>query len=120
MEFRLFRGGKALLQKEGPKYQYGTGCLSDGVLGAWIGEVCGLRNILDSAKVTSHLKSVYKYNFKERSYQIIQIHRDHHMLWEMKADFFSAPGQKEECFPCLSFTAMKSGQALSTRLLLIL
>jgi uncharacterized protein (DUF608 family) len=56
---------RELLQKEGPKYQYGTGCLSDGVLGAWIGEVCGLKNILDSAKVTSHLNSVYKYNFKE-------------------------------------------------------
>jgi uncharacterized protein (DUF608 family) len=56
---------KALLQKEGPKYQYGTGCLSDGVLGAWIGEVCGLKNIVDSGKVTSHLKSVYKYNFKQ-------------------------------------------------------
>jgi uncharacterized protein (DUF608 family) len=56
---------KALLQKEGPKYQYGTGCLSDGVLGAWIGEVCGLKDILDPVKVTSHLKSVYKYNFKK-------------------------------------------------------
>ena len=56
---------KALLQKEGPKYQYGTGCLSDGVLGAWIGEVCGLRNIIDSSKVTSHLNSVYKYNFRK-------------------------------------------------------
>ncbi len=56
---------KALLQKEGPKYQYGTGCLSDGVLGAWIGEVCGLNNILDPVKVTGHLNSVYKYNFKK-------------------------------------------------------
>ena len=27
-----------LLEKEGPKYQYGSGCLSDGVLGAWIAE----------------------------------------------------------------------------------
>ena len=27
-----------LLRKEGPKYQYGDGCLSDGVLGAWIAE----------------------------------------------------------------------------------
>jgi hypothetical protein len=53
-----------LMQKEGPKYQYGMGCLSDGVLGAWIAEVCGLGKILDSAKVTSHLKSVYKYNFR--------------------------------------------------------
>ena len=27
---------QALLQKEGPKYQYGSGCLSDGVLGFWL------------------------------------------------------------------------------------
>jgi uncharacterized protein (DUF608 family) len=53
-----------LLQEEGPKYQYGKGCLSDGVLGIWIAEVCGLKNIVDSVKVASHLKSVYKYNFK--------------------------------------------------------
>jgi len=52
-----------LLQSEGPKYQYGTGCLADGILGDWIGEACGLRNVVDSAKVRSHLNSVYKYNF---------------------------------------------------------
>jgi uncharacterized protein (DUF608 family) len=55
---------KELLQKEGPKYQYGKGCLSDGVLGVWIAAVCGLENIVDSSKVASHLKSVYKYTFK--------------------------------------------------------
>jgi uncharacterized protein (DUF608 family) len=56
---------RQLLLKEGPKYQYGSGCLSDGVLGTWMGEVCGLKDILDSAKIASHLKSVYKYNFKK-------------------------------------------------------
>jgi uncharacterized protein (DUF608 family) len=55
---------KELLQKEGPKYQYGKGCLSDGVLGVWIAEVCGLKNVVDPVKVASHLNSVYKYNFK--------------------------------------------------------
>jgi hypothetical protein len=54
----------AMLQKEGPKYQYGNGCLSDGVLGAWIGRVCGLGEFIDPAKVSSHLASVYKYNLK--------------------------------------------------------
>ncbi|HLP73066.1 MAG TPA: GH116 family glycosyl hydrolase [Bacteroidales bacterium] len=53
-----------ILKKEGPKYQYGTGCLSDGVLGAWIAQVCGLGSIFDSAKVKNHLNAVYKYNFK--------------------------------------------------------
>jgi hypothetical protein len=54
----------ALLQKEGPKYQYGNGCLSDGVLGCWLAEVCGLPQTLDNDKITSHLNSVYKYNLK--------------------------------------------------------
>ncbi|HDL18196.1 MAG TPA: hypothetical protein ENH29_03995 [Bacteroidetes bacterium] len=53
-----------LLQKEGPKYQYGTGCLSDGVLGFWIARMCGLGEIADPAKVTSHLLAVHKYNLK--------------------------------------------------------
>ncbi|MBN1819777.1 MAG: hypothetical protein JW833_03635, partial [Prolixibacteraceae bacterium] len=55
---------RELLQKEGPKYQYGTGCLSDGVLGTWIAEMCGLPEFIDHVKVKSHLNSVYKYNLK--------------------------------------------------------
>lgn len=54
-----------LLKKEGPKYQYGKGCLSDGVLGDWISRMCGMKGILDQEKVTSHLRSVYQYNFKK-------------------------------------------------------
>lgn len=54
----------ALLKKEGPKYQYGTGCLSDGIMGMWMASMCGLPEIIDSDKVTSHLKSVHKYNLK--------------------------------------------------------
>jgi len=54
---------KSRLLNEGPKYQYGTGCLSDGVLGTWIGAVCGISDIVDPVKVTSHLNAVYKYNF---------------------------------------------------------
>ncbi len=56
---------KDLLEKEGPKYQYGKGCLSDGVLGAWIGRMCGLEDTIDQAKIRSHLLAVYKYNLKE-------------------------------------------------------
>jgi hypothetical protein len=56
---------KELLQKEGPKYQYGKGCLSDGVLGAWIARMCGLNDPVDSTKIKSHLKAVHKYNLKE-------------------------------------------------------
>ena len=54
-----------LLKKEGPKYQYGKGCLSDGVLGAWIAKVCGLPEFLDKQKVTNHLLAVHQYNLKD-------------------------------------------------------
>ena len=53
-----------ILQKEGPKYQYGNGCISDGVLGIWLARVCGLENFIVPAKVQSHLYSVYTYNMK--------------------------------------------------------
>ncbi|MCD6346394.1 MAG: hypothetical protein J7L96_03135, partial [Bacteroidales bacterium] len=52
------------LLREGPKYQYGNGCLSDGILGMWMASVCGLSEVLDNEQVKSHLLSVYKYNLK--------------------------------------------------------
>ena len=54
-----------LLRKEGPKYQYGKGCLSDGILGAWIGRVCGLDDFIDPQKIKSHLLSVHRYNLRK-------------------------------------------------------
>jgi hypothetical protein len=54
-----------ILQKEGPKYQYGKGCLSDGVLGTWLAQISGVGGILDEDKVRSHMQSVYKYNFRK-------------------------------------------------------
>jgi uncharacterized protein (DUF608 family) len=53
-----------LLKKEGPKYQYGTGCLSDGVLGSWIALVCGVGDVLNQERVSRHLQSVHRYNLK--------------------------------------------------------
>ena len=54
-----------LMKREGPRYQYGTGCLSDGVLGAWMAEVCGVGQILGARKVRSHLRAVFRYNFRK-------------------------------------------------------
>jgi len=53
------------LRKEGPKHQYGSGCLSDGIIGMWHATVCGLNEIIDNEKVTSHLKAVHKYNLRK-------------------------------------------------------
>jgi uncharacterized protein (DUF608 family) len=54
----------ALFEKEGPKYQYGTGCLADGVLGSWLAMACGVEPALDREKVASHLKAVHHHNLK--------------------------------------------------------
>lgn len=54
----------ALLHNEGPKYQYGAGCLSDGVLGAWLALSCGAGQVLDPLKVTSHLRAIHHHNLK--------------------------------------------------------
>jgi len=54
-----------LMRSEGPKYQYGAGCLSDGALGAWLAAVCGVGEILDADKVASHVAAVFRYNFRE-------------------------------------------------------
>jgi len=53
-----------LLNRQGPKYQYGTGCLSDGVLGFWMARICGLGEIVDPGKVRSHLAAVHRYNLR--------------------------------------------------------
>ena len=54
----------ANFEKDGPKYQYGTGCISDGVVGAWLCHLAGITDIISRDKLISHLRSVYKYNFK--------------------------------------------------------
>jgi uncharacterized protein (DUF608 family) len=56
---------RALLEKEGPKYQYGGGCLADGVLGAWMAAVCGVGEVLDREKTASHLRAVHRHNLKK-------------------------------------------------------
>jgi uncharacterized protein (DUF608 family) len=55
---------RAIAQSEGPKYQYGKGCLSDGVLGDWLARCCGVTPVLDSAKTGKHLAAVFKHNFR--------------------------------------------------------
>ena len=53
-----------LLKREGPKYQYGSGCLSDGVIGAWMSTIYGIETPLDQKNVHSTLQSIFRNNFK--------------------------------------------------------
>jgi hypothetical protein len=53
-----------LLKREGPKYQYGSGCLSDGVIGAWMASLYGIDIPLAGKNVRSTLQSIFRNNFK--------------------------------------------------------
>lgn len=53
-----------LLKREGPKYQYGNGCLSDGVIGAWMARLYGAETPINREHVRDTLRSIFAYNFK--------------------------------------------------------
>jgi uncharacterized protein (DUF608 family) len=53
-----------LLRREGPKYQYGSGCLSDGVIGAWMARTYGIETPLERKNVRATLEAIFKHNFK--------------------------------------------------------
>ena len=53
-----------LLKKEGPKYQYGTGCISDGVIGAWMAKIYGIPTAQNRTRVRRTLKAIFEYNFR--------------------------------------------------------
>ena len=54
----------AILKKEGPKYQYGSGCISDGVMGQWLTRQMGLPDALDAGRSRKHLKAIFRHNFR--------------------------------------------------------
>ena len=53
-----------LLKREGPKYQYGSGCLSDGVIGTWMARAYGVEIPLESEHLKSALRAIFANNFK--------------------------------------------------------
>ena len=53
-----------LLKREGPKYQYGTGCISDGVIGAWMARIYGIETPLARENVRKTLQAIFQHNFK--------------------------------------------------------
>jgi uncharacterized protein (DUF608 family) len=53
-----------LLKLEVPNYQYGNGCLSDGVIGAWMTRTYGIDTPLAQEKVRKTLQAIFKHNFK--------------------------------------------------------
>lgn len=58
-------GVRALLEREGPKYQYGTGCLSEQLIGAGWAALYGLPLPLSATKVKSALRAVVRHNLRD-------------------------------------------------------
>jgi uncharacterized protein (DUF608 family) len=54
-----------LLKHEGPKYQYGSGCLADGIIGGWMAHLYGVETPLDRKKIRSTLTAIYRHNLKQ-------------------------------------------------------
>src|SRR5260370_40665621 len=53
-----------LLKREGPKYQYGNGCLSDGVIGAWMARIYVIDTPLVLEKIRQTLQAIFKHHFR--------------------------------------------------------
>lgn len=53
-----------LLMREGPKYQYGSGCISDGVFGAWLARLCFVESAQNADNIRRNLRAIFAYNFK--------------------------------------------------------
>jgi len=66
MDDQLFNGEYFQQQElpDAPKYQYGRGCLSDGVIGAWMSTIYGIDSPINQNNVRNHLAATYNHNFK--------------------------------------------------------
>ena len=64
-----------LLKAEGPKYQYGTGCLADGVIGAWMAKIYGVDTPQNAAHIRSTLAAIFKHNFKKDLFDHVSTQR---------------------------------------------
>jgi uncharacterized protein (DUF608 family) len=75
---------KELLRDEGPKYQYGSGCLSDGIIGAWMAAIYGVETPLIQDQVRSTLKSIYQNNYKDDLFEHACLQRPGYALGHEK------------------------------------
>lgn len=67
MDRELFNG-EYYIQKydpaQAPKYQYGTGCLADQMIGQWFAHIVGLGYLFDPDHVRSALCAIFEHNWR--------------------------------------------------------
>lgn len=77
----LLYNGEYYIQKNDQqgKYQYYDGCLSDQVFGQQLAHICGLGYVLPEEHVKHAIHSVYRYNFRARMGDHINVQRSYAM-----------------------------------------
>ena len=105
----------AIFEKEGPKYQYGNGCLADGVLGAWLALVCGVGQVLDGAEGRQPSAGGAQIQSQAPTSPTSPIRSGPPTPAAPKAGCSSAPGPRAASCRCLSSIPTKSGPASNTR-----
>ena len=103
-----------LLKREGPKYQYGTGCLSDGVIGAWMARIYGieLRWLARMCKRRCKLSSS---TISRSTSACMPMPNVLAMPWVMSQAYCCAPGLWAANRHCLSYTPTRSGPESNIR-----
>ena len=104
-----------LLKREGPKYQYGNGCLSDGVIGAWMARIYGIETPLAREHVRSSLQSHLPAQFQNRPQPACQCATSRLCHGTRARACCCALGLGAENPRCLLFIPMKSGPESNTR-----
>jgi hypothetical protein len=103
-----------LLKREGPKYQYGSGCLLDGVIGAWMARSYGIETPLAREKVRTALQSIFKNNFKTDLSQHANAQRPGYAMGH-EPGCCCAPGLTAASRLCPLFIPMRYGPESNTR-----
>ncbi|MCX7806414.1 MAG: non-lysosomal glucosylceramidase, partial [Planctomycetota bacterium] len=57
------------------KYQHGTGCLADQLLGQWACRVAGIGRIADAERTRTALRNIFRYNFRRRIDEVANVQR---------------------------------------------
>ncbi|SCI09572.1 Predicted bile acid beta-glucosidase [uncultured Ruminococcus sp.] len=98
---RMLYNGEYYIQKNDQKgkYQYYDGCLSDQVFGQELAHICGLGYILPQEHVKSAVYSVYKYNFREKMGEHINVQRCYAMDDESGLILCTWPHSKKPRIP---------------------
>ena len=103
-----------LLKREGPKYQYGSGCLSDGVIGVWMARMYGIETPL-AQPIFIRICGRFSNTISRPISASMRMRSGLAMRWETSRDCCCAVGRGAASRRCLLSTQTRCGRGSSTR-----